>query len=54
MTEPRKNTQLPDVGECASAIEDRIFGGVETKVDEFPFSALLFYLKGIKLNFQNK
>lgn len=45
MTNPRYS-RLPDVSECASAIEDRIFGGIESKVDEFPFSALLFYSKG--------
>lgn len=42
---PRRNSQLPDVSECAAAIEDRIVGGTETKVDEFPFSALLIYTK---------
>lgn len=42
---PRRNSQLPDVSECAAAIEDRIVGGAETKVDEFPFSALLIYTK---------
>jgi len=41
-----KQNSLPETSECSAAHEDRIFGGEETKVDEFPFSALLFYTKG--------
>ena len=44
----RKNL-LPEPAECSAAHEERIFGGDETKVDEFPFSALLLYTKGMLL-----
>ncbi|CAG9806432.1 unnamed protein product [Chironomus riparius] len=36
---------LPEPAECSAAHEERIFGGDEAKVDEFPFSALLLYTK---------
>ncbi|KAG5671086.1 hypothetical protein PVAND_001300 [Polypedilum vanderplanki] len=39
----KSSNVLPEPAECASALEERIFGGMETKVDEFPFSALLLY-----------
>lgn len=45
ITLPRKTSPFPDASECAAAIEDRIFGGTETKIDEFPFSALLIYYR---------
>jgi hypothetical protein len=42
---PKAANSLPDPSECAAALEERIYGGVEAKVDEFPFSALLLYTK---------
>ena len=38
---------LPEPSECSAAHEERIFGGEEAKIDEFPFSALLLYTKGL-------
>lgn len=39
---------LPTPAECSAAHEERIFGGEQAKIDEFPFSALLLYTKGMK------
>ena len=32
------------VAECAKNIDNRIYGGSETQIDEMPFTALLSYL----------
>lgn len=36
---------LPPVGVCGIQTSDRIVGGVNTKIDEFPWLALLKYAK---------
>jgi secreted trypsin-like serine protease len=37
---------LPDIGTCGEWTTDRIFGGEQTKVDEFPWMALIQYSNG--------
>lgn len=36
---------LPQPGVCGIANDDRIYGGERTKIDEFPWMALLKYVK---------
>lgn len=39
---------LPQPGECGNVISNRIYGGNKTKIDEYPWMALLEYHKGIR------
>ncbi|KAL5284644.1 CLIPB1.2 family protein [Megaselia abdita] len=39
------NELLPEPGVCGSFITDKIYGGVETKLDEYPWMALIEYQK---------
>lgn len=32
--------------ECAGVIDNRIYGGSETKINEMPFTAIIAYFKG--------
>lgn len=55
-TEP--GNVLPEPGVCGDPLTNRIYGGSETKLDEFPWMALLQYktgwlhlLRGSQLNF---
>lgn len=44
-TQSPRNTLLPRPGECGIDAQDRIYGGNETKIDEYPWMALLQYSK---------
>ncbi|XP_017849680.1 serine protease easter [Drosophila busckii] len=37
---------LPLPGQCGNILSNRIYGGVKTKIDEFPWMALIEYTKG--------
>lgn len=41
----RNKNPFPETAECASVITNKIFGGVETNIDEFPWMALIEYEK---------
>lgn len=46
---PANNTNtnlLPLPGQCGNLLSNRIYGGVKTKIDEFPWMALVEYTKG--------
>lgn len=40
------NNLLPLPGQCGNLLSNRIYGGVKTKIDEFPWMALIEYTKG--------
>ncbi|XP_030556490.1 transmembrane protease serine 9 [Drosophila novamexicana] len=43
----KTNTNLlPLPGQCGNILSNRIYGGVKTKIDEFPWMALIEYTKG--------
>ena len=42
------------VAECAKNIDNRIYGGSETQIDEMPFTALLSYLSNYLYYATNK
>lgn len=44
-TTVNRSPLLPTVGHCGIQIGNRIFGGKSTQLDEFPWLALLRYLK---------
>ncbi|XP_032596341.1 serine protease easter [Drosophila grimshawi] len=37
---------LPQPGQCGNLLSNRIYGGVKTKIDEYPWMALIEYTKG--------
>lgn len=45
LSEKPLNKLLPYPGECGQDLEDRIYGGTETKINEFPWMVLLHYSK---------
>jgi Regulatory CLIP domain of proteinases len=40
------NKLLPDYKTCGAVVHDRIYGGEQTKVDEFPWTVLIQYVDG--------
>lgn len=43
---PSSNSELlPEPGVCGSFLTNKIYGGVETKIDEYPWMALIEYQK---------
>lgn len=40
------NSLLPQPGQCGNVLSNRIYGGNRTKIDEFPWMALIEYTKG--------
>ncbi|XP_075147894.1 serine protease ea-like [Haematobia irritans] len=40
------NNLLPHPGQCGNVLSNRIYGGNKTKIDEFPWMALIEYTKG--------
>uniref|UniRef100_W8BR93 CLIP domain-containing serine protease n=1 Tax=Ceratitis capitata TaxID=7213 RepID=W8BR93_CERCA len=40
---PQRSNLLPSFPQCGKMLENRIFGGVETALDEFPWTALIEY-----------
>ncbi|XP_055847600.1 serine protease easter-like isoform X2 [Episyrphus balteatus] len=45
-TETRLRSNLPEPGQCGNVISNRIYGGNVTKIDEYPWMALIEYNKG--------
>jgi Regulatory CLIP domain of proteinases len=43
---PDAMSLLPDINTCGARTADRIFGGKRTKIDEFPWMALIQYSNG--------
>lgn len=39
------NSLLPLPGQCGNILSNRIYGGMKTKIDEFPWMALIEYTK---------
>jgi len=39
------NSLIPEPGQCGSVLSNRIYGGNETKIDEYPWMALIEYTK---------
>ena len=53
VTEPASCTTLPAPGVCGKGSIDRIYGGNKTRIDEFPWMALIEYTKrAYKVNYQ--
>ena len=52
-SQPPRNSLLPRIGVCGFDASDRIFGGERTKIDEYPWMALLQYSKRKKFSFHN-
>lgn len=48
---PLTSPLLPKPGECGNMLSNRIYGGNKTKIDEYPWMALLEYYKGTVTNF---
>lgn len=44
-TQPRLGINLPEPGVCGNVISNRIYGGNVTKIDEYPWMALIEYRK---------
>lgn len=44
---PQRSNLLPSFPQCGKMLENRIFGGVETALDEFPWTALIEYQSGM-------
>ncbi|XP_055903205.1 serine protease easter-like isoform X2 [Eupeodes corollae] len=45
-TDTRIRASLPEPGTCGNVISNRIYGGNVTKIDEYPWMALIEYKKG--------
>ena len=43
---PNSARLLPAINECVSVVQDRIYGGYNTKITDYPFMALVKYSKG--------